>query len=109
VPKALNFGPDAGQSRTVAWLVDQAIGHLRAANKPAADWQTDAKTNRPEATSLALDSSLARQALGWRPVLSQEQGVEWSVEWYARVGDGEPARDVSLEQIARYENLLATP
>ena len=108
-PAALNFGPEAGQSRTVAWLVDQATGHLRAANKPVADWQTDAKANDPEATSLALDPSLARQTLGWRPVLTQEQGVEWAVEWYARVGDGESARDVSLEQIARYENLLATP
>ena len=108
-PTALNFGPDPGQSRTVAWLVDQAIGHLRAANKPVADWQTDAKANRPEAASLALDPSLARQVLGWRPVLTQEEGVEWTVEWYARVGGGETARDISLEQIARYENLLAAP
>ncbi|MCZ6586697.1 MAG: CDP-glucose 4,6-dehydratase [Alphaproteobacteria bacterium] len=109
LPTALNFGPDAGQSRTVAWLVDQAIGHLRAANEPVADWQNDAGASRPEASSLALDPSLANQVLGWRPVLSQEEGVAWSVEWYKRIGDGEPARDVSLEQIARYESLLTTP
>jgi len=107
LPTALNFGPDAGQSRTVAWLVDQAIGQLRAANKPVADWQADTGASRPEAESLALDASLAGEVLGWRPVLSQEEGVAWSVEWYARVGDGEPARDVCLEQIARYEGLLA--
>ena len=106
-PTALNFGPDAGQSRTVAWLVDQAIGHLRAANKPVADWLTDNKASRPEAESLALDSSLARKVLGWRPLLSQEDGVAWAVEWYWRVGDGQSARDVSLEQIARYETLLS--
>lgn len=108
VPTALNFGPEAGQSQTVAWLIDQAIGHLRAANKPVADWQTDSKVNRPEATALALDPSLARQVLGWRPLLSQELGVEWSVEWYSRVSDGESMRNVSLEQIARYEDLVTT-
>lgn len=106
-PRALNFGPDAGQSRTVAWLVEQATEYLRAAGKPVADWQTDSKANRPEANSLALDSSLARQVLGWRPVLSQEQGVEWTVEWYKRTSDGESTREVSLEQIAQFESMTA--
>ncbi|NKB48658.1 MAG: CDP-glucose 4,6-dehydratase [Alphaproteobacteria bacterium] len=106
-PTALNFGPDAGQSRTVAWLVDQATEYLRTAGKQVADWQTDATAHRPEASSLALDPSLARQTLGWRQVLSQDEGVAWTVEWHARVGDGEAARDVMLEQITRYENRLA--
>ncbi len=109
LPAALNFGPDAGDARTVAWLVEQATGQLRAANKTVPDWVTDSKANRPEAASLALDSSLAHESLGWRPVLSQEDGVAWTVEWYARVSDGESARDVCLEQIARYESLTAAP
>ena len=82
---------------------------MRAANKTVPDWVTDSKANRPEAASLALDSSLAHESLGWRPVLSQEDGVAWTVEWYARVSDGESARDVCLEQIARYESLTAAP
>ena len=106
-PAALNFGPDADQSRTVAWLVDQAIGHLRAANKKVADWQSDTKASRPEAESLALDPSLAHRTLGWHPILSQEDGVAWAVDWYTRVGNGETARDVTLEQITRYESLMA--
>jgi CDP-glucose 4,6-dehydratase len=108
-PAALNFGPDAGQSRSVAWLVDQAIDHLRAAGQSVPEWQTDANAHRPEAASLALDPSLAAQSLGWRPVLSQEEGVAWAVEWYNRVGNGEPARDVTLDQITRYEGLMPTP
>ena len=107
LPAALNFGPDADQSHTVAWLVEQATEQLRAAHKSVPDWKTDTGVNRAEAESLALDPALAGEVLGWRPVLSQEQGVAWTVEWYARVGDGEPARDVCLEQIARYETLLA--
>ncbi len=107
LPTALNFGPDAGEARAVAWLVEQATGQLRAAGKTVPEWRDDPKASRPEAASLALDSSRAREVLGWRPVLSQEEGVAWTVEWHARVGDGESARDVSLEQIARYESLLA--
>lgn len=109
LPTALNFGPDAVQSRTVGWLVEQATERLRAANKTVPDWQADTGANPPEAKNLAIDPSLAGQTLGWRPVLAQEEGVAWSVEWYTRVGDGEPARDVCLEQIARYEALLAAP
>jgi len=107
LPTALNFGPDSGQSQSVAWLVEQASAQLRAAGKTVPDWQADTGANPPEAPALALDPSLAGDVLDWRPVLSQEEGVAWTVEWYARVGDGEPARDVSLEQIARYEALLA--
>lgn len=109
LPTALNFGPDAGQSRTVAWLVDQATGQLRATNRTVPDWQADTGANRPEAESLALDASLADEVLAWRPMLSPEEGVAWTVEWYARVGGGEPARDVCHEQITRYEALLAAP
>ncbi len=108
LPTALNFGPDPGQSRTVAWLIEQATEQLRAAGKSVTDWQADNKASRPEAESLALDSSLGRNTLGWQPMLNQEQGIEWTVEWHRRVSDGESARDVSLEQIARYEALLAT-
>lgn len=109
LPTALNFGPAAEQSRTVAWLVEQATGQLRSSNKTVPDWQADTGVNPLEAESLALDPSLADEVLGWRPALTQEEGIAWSVEWYARVGDGELARDVCLEQIARYEGLLATP
>lgn len=109
LPTALNFGPAAGQSQNVAWLVDQASERLRDANKTVPDWRADTASHRPEAQSLALDPSLANETLAWRPLLSPEQAVAWTVEWYARVGDGEPARAVSLEQIVRYEELAVTP
>lgn len=107
LPTALNFGPEGERSRSVGWLVEQATEQLRAAHKTVPDWQADTGANPPEAESLALDASLAGDVLGWRPALSQEDGIAWSVEWYARIGDGEAARDVCLEQIARYEDLLA--
>ncbi len=106
LPTALNFGPDAGESQTVSWLVEQASEQLRVANKTIPEWLTDTGTNPPEAENLALDPSLAGKVLGWQPVLPQEVGVAWTVEWYTRVNDGEAAREVCLEQITRYEDML---
>jgi CDP-glucose 4,6-dehydratase len=106
LPTALNFGPDAGESQTVAWLVEQASEQLRVANKTIPEWLTDTGINPPEVENLALDPSLAGKVLGWQPVLPQEVGVAWTVEWYTRVNDGEAAREVCLEQIARYEDTL---
>lgn len=42
-------------------------------------------------TSFALDSSLAREVIGWRPEVSFEEGVRRTVEWWRRV-HGEVAR-----------------
>ncbi len=71
------------------------------------DWQADGGAHRPEAQALALDASLAQDTLGWRPLLSAEEAVAWTVEWHVHVGAGEAARAVSLDQIARYQDLSA--
>lgn len=107
LPTALNFGPAPGAARTVAWLVEQATAQLRAAGRTVADWQPDPQAHRPEASSLALDATLAHNSLGWRPLLAQEDAVAWTVEWHTRVADGEPARAVCLDQIERYQRLAA--
>ena len=106
-PAALNFGPDTDAARTVSWLIERASEELRAGGRTVPDWQIDNTAHRPEASNLALDSSLARETLSWRPVLSQEEGVAWTVEWHARTDAGESARDVALEQIASYERRVA--
>ena len=107
LPSALNFGPDSDASRTVAWLIEQASREWRAADRTVPDWQIDNAAHRPEAANLALDASLARAVLGWRALLSQEDSVAWTVEWHARTDAGEAPRAVALEQIERYQSLVA--
>ena len=58
-----------------------------------------------EARSLAVDTRLARQALGFESRLDGPAAVSLTMEWYRRQGAGEDALSLCLEQIAAYESL----
>lgn len=96
LPDAFNFGPDARDARTVRWLADTI----------AARWGGDASWHDPderhphEEPTLALDSSRARQFLGWKPMLDAETAVAWTTDWY------KSARDLRAEQIERFMEML---
>jgi CDP-glucose 4,6-dehydratase len=60
-----------------------------------------------EATYLRLDCSKARALLGWTPQLPLDEALRWTAEWYQAVRRGESARDCTLAQIHRYEQLRA--
>jgi CDP-glucose 4,6-dehydratase len=54
----------------------------------------------PEAGALALDSSLARNALGWSPVWDTERVIKETADWYRDYYQNpDKARDVTLAQI----------
>ncbi|MDE1146815.1 MAG: CDP-glucose 4,6-dehydratase [Azospirillaceae bacterium] len=61
----------------------------------------------PEAGALALDSSLARNALGWVPVWDTERVIKETADWY-RQYDQDPtrARDITLAQIRSWREGL---
>lgn len=96
---AWNFGPADEDARPVGWIVDR----MRAAWSEGASAAMLDDAPRPhEAGLLRLDCSRARSALGWQPALRLAQTIDWIVDWHKRVGAGEDARDVTLEQIGRY-------
>lgn len=99
---AWNFGPADEDARPVSWIVDR----MRAAWSDDAAPPTLDEGPRPhEAGLLRLDCSRARSALGWQPALRLAQTIDWIVDWHKRVGAGEDARVVTLEQIAAYSAL----
>ncbi|MFY9352561.1 CDP-glucose 4,6-dehydratase [Sphingobium sp.] len=99
---AWNFGPADEDARPVSWIVDR----MRAAWSDDAAPPTLDEGPRPhEAGLLRLDCSRARSALGWQPALRLAQTIDWIVDWHKRVGAGEDARAVTLEQIAAYSAL----
>lgn len=99
---AWNFGPADEDARPVSWIVDR----MRAAWSDDAAPPTLDEGPRPhEAGLLRLDCSRARAALGWQPALRLAQTIDWIVDWHKRVGGGEDARTVTLEQIAAYSAL----
>jgi CDP-glucose 4,6-dehydratase len=96
-PPAVNFGPDAEACRSVG-----DIAEMTFALAGAGSWEPDHDSQPPEHQTLTLDSSLAREALGWRPHLTIDQALAWTVDWWAAKQRAENMREVSLAQIREY-------
>ncbi len=56
---------------------------------------------------LPLISTKARRDLDWQPVLTLEEAVGWSAEWFRRVEGREDAAQVTAEQIEAYMARIA--
>lgn len=98
---AWNFGPRDEDEITVASLADRIIRLWGNGG-----WQTATEQAPPhEAHCLKLDSSKARQMLGWRPNWTLEKALQMTVEWY-RVAlsakPGQKAYTLTCEQIKEY-------
>jgi len=100
---AWNFGPDPADVQAVSRIVDGLIGRWGG----SATTQRDEGAQPHEAMALALDSSKARTELGWRPALGLEKALDWVVDWYKAIAGSGAARAITLEQIGRYQAMLA--
>lgn len=96
-----NFGPDEADACPVSRLADQ----LTAAWGNSVRWQQVGGEQPHEANYLRLDSSKARQQLGWLPKLHLATALEWVVEWYKAYGTGGDVKQLTQEQIARFQEL----
>lgn len=100
-PRALNFGPrPGGPEVTVGELATRAVQALGA--RP---WRHEPDPHSLEAKSLGIDASLARRVLGFESRLAAPEAVDWTMDWYRRQAEGEPALGLCREQIARYGEL----
>jgi CDP-glucose 4,6-dehydratase len=100
---AWNFGPNPGDTRPVSWIADQLVRKWGA----GARWSTGAPGEVHEAAELALDSTRARDALGWKPILALEEALDWVVEWYRGFSRGVDSRALTVEQIIRFQALCS--
>lgn len=66
-------------------------------------------TGPHEAKYLKLDSSKAIAELGWRPLLSNDERIRWTVEWYkACYDDPRRAWEFTMRQIHAVEERIRT-
>ena len=100
--EAFNFGPAPADARSVSWIVDRAA---RSWGEGAC-WEADHGGHPHEARLLSLDASKARAVLGWQPVLSLDQCVDWTVKWYRSAAAGADAAGLCIEQIEQYMTLM---
>jgi len=92
---AWNFGPPADSEWTVCAIADEAV---RLYGSPAA-WQRDTANHPHEAPELRLDSSKARDRLGWRPRVSLPLALGQTIAWHKRFAAGTVARTLVNEDI----------
>ena len=101
--EAWNFGPTDRDMYPVHWIADRAAH----AWGDGAAWKTDDRVNPAESFTLKVDSSRARQILGWSPRVEISTALTWTVEWHREwLADPDNAGRLLDDQIGRYEAML---
>jgi CDP-glucose 4,6-dehydratase len=95
LPVAFNFGPHQHEARTVRWLADTIAARWGG----GASWHEPDEVHPHEAPTLALNSSRAREFLGWKPLLDAETAAAWTTDWY------KSDRSLSADQIERFTEM----
>jgi CDP-glucose 4,6-dehydratase len=97
--EAWNFGP----------IDDEVIDVAGFAQRTVAAWGRGSVELKPdpgapkEARLLRLDSSKSVARLGWKPALSFQESLEWSVDWYSQVlADPGKAHSVTAAQLRAF-------
>jgi CDP-glucose 4,6-dehydratase len=92
--RAWNLGPQDSKQHSVRDVLELMSAHWQ---RPQLDFMDNPL---PEAGALALDSSLARNGLGWMQVWDTGQVVEQTAAWYRDYyQDPAAARAITLRQI----------
>jgi CDP-glucose 4,6-dehydratase len=93
-----NFGPPIADAQPVSWIVDRISELWRGKLR----WEIDPGPHPHEAHFLALDSTKARERLGWTPGWRLEEALESIVAWSNALRKGSDVRQVTLDQIEAF-------
>ena len=95
----LNFGPAPSATQIT---VGELTSILLARMHKLSEFIHVPDPNSVEMHTLAIDSSRARELIGWKDLLAGREAINWTADWYRRVADGEDPRSVMLAQIEQY-------
>jgi CDP-glucose 4,6-dehydratase len=96
---AWNFGPRDDDALPVGRIVER----LAALWPGGIEVEVARDAAAPgEARTLHLDSTRARERLGWRPAWALERALEEIVDWHSAHAEGSDMRARTLDQIGRY-------
>lgn len=94
VIQAWNLGPQDPKQYSVRDVLELMSQHWQ---RPSLEYMDDPL---PEAQALALDSSLARNRLGWIPPWNTERVIKETAAWYRDYcSDPDSARPITMNQI----------
>ena len=95
---AWNFGPGGDEPQSVEWLI-RRVSELWGTELTV---QPPRRQPLPEAPTLTLDASQARDRLGWTEHWGLEEGLRATVDWYRGYGSGKDARALTVGQIVAF-------
>ncbi len=95
---AWNLGPSLDDAKPVRWIVERLCSGM-----PGSSWRIDANPQPHEAHVLTLDSSKAREQLGWRPRWPLAKALDRTLDWHRAWRLGDDPQESCLRQIAQYE------
>jgi CDP-glucose 4,6-dehydratase len=101
-----NFGPEGHDAQPVHAVVER-IAALWPEQLYRVDDSERHRSDPHEAHHLKVDSSRARDRLGWRPRWGLQEGLEALVAWYGALRAGEDMRIVTTAQIEAFQCALA--
>ncbi len=98
-----NFGPSIEKAHTVQDVVKKII-----TNWGSGDLLIEQNNKFHENKLLQLDCTKSRMELGWKPVLSFEEIIRFTTEWYKYLYPNQETdmHDFCLKQIEEYETLV---
>lgn len=100
---AYNFGPEPTGEMPVRDLVSVMLESWQRSDHPI----KFSPSPLHESTYLRLDSSKAKRELGWCPLLSFQDTIRLTADWYRRYVDDKAAAPTLIsEQIEIYERLI---
>jgi CDP-glucose 4,6-dehydratase len=97
--EAWNFGPNDNDAKPVEFIVESLIEHWGR----EASWVLDGVDHPHEASYLKLDCSKAKTKLNWQPKWDIDRTLKEVVDWYQSYVDGRDMKELSLEQIEKYQ------
>lgn len=101
-----NFGPGENGNRNVTDLVTAVI-NAWGSGQPSISQSVNQPTNRSyEAKLLSLDITKARTNLNWNPLLSFNQSIIQTVDWYKAQSEGLDLQDYGIRQINDYQEII---
>jgi CDP-glucose 4,6-dehydratase len=94
-----NFGPEPTDTRPVSWIVDTLTQRF----SDRVGWVRDTGSHPAEAGHLTVDSTKARERLGWCPQWTLSTALDQIVDWHSSYQAGTRMRDVCERQINCYQ------
>jgi len=103
---AWNFGPNEQNLSKVIDLVNHSNNVFnRAGFKKIPIVEKKFDNYKHETSILRLDSTKARQELGWNGIFESEKSIEMTIEWYIAYFNNQNLYSFTIDQIENYINL----